>query len=99
MEKIQMKHIDPGKKTIAMDKDKYETLKRLLISYLEEKEEATFKEILSGVTDGLNSQGTKFSGSVQWHLAWVQMDMEARNELIKNTGASPQRFSLRANSL
>lgn len=94
MEKIQMKHTDPTKKTVAIEKDKYDTLKKSLIKAFKKQEEMTFKEMLKNVTDNLTSQKIVFQGSIQWHLAWVQMDMEAKNELTKNTNVSPQTLRL-----
>ncbi|WP_028296882.1 DUF6958 family protein [Olivibacter sitiensis] len=94
MEKLQMKHPDPTKKTVAMDKDKYDTLKNALVSIMKSQKEMTFKEMLKGVTDELARQKVTFQGNVQWHLAWVQMDMEAGDELSKNNKVSPQTFSL-----
>lgn len=94
MEKIQMKHTDPSKKTVAMEKHKYETLKKSLVKVFNSQEEMTFKEMLKNVTEDLSSQQIMFQGSVQWHLAWVQMDMEARKELTKDVSVSPQKFRL-----
>lgn len=94
MEKIQMKHTDPTKKTVAMELDKYETLKKSLTKALKTKKEMTFKEMLKSVTNDLNDQKISFQGSIQWHLAWVQMDMEAKNELSKDASISPQKFKL-----
>lgn len=94
MEKIQMKHTDPTKKTVAMEKEKYETLKKSLVKAFKAQKEMTFKEMLKSVTDDLNDQKIAFQGSIQWHLAWVQMDMEAKNELTKDTSTSPQKFRL-----
>lgn len=54
----------------------------------------TLKEMLKSITYDLNEQKITFQGSVQWHLAWVQMDMEARKELTKDAGVSPQKFRL-----
>lgn len=94
MEKIQMKHIDPTKKTVAMEKEKYETLKRSLVKAFKAKEVMTFKEMLKSVTDDLSEQKVAFQGSIQWHLAWVQTDMEAKGELVKDVSKSPQKFRL-----
>lgn len=94
MEKLQMKHTDPTKRTVAMEKKKYETLKKSLVKAFKTQKEMTFKEMLKSVINDLNEQKITFQGSVQWHLAWVQMDMEANDELTKDTSKSPQKFKL-----
>jgi hypothetical protein len=94
MERIQMKHSDPSKKTVTMDKQKYDALKNALRSVMKAGKEMTFSEMTKGVTASFAKNKMDFQGSVQWHLAWVQMDMEAKKELIKNTGVSPQTFRL-----
>lgn len=89
-----MSHIDPKKKTVAMDKDKFDMLKKSLITSLKSRKEAAFKQVLADVTEDIEKQKTKFKGSIQWHLAWVQMDMEAKGELKKDKSTSPQKISL-----
>lgn len=94
MEKIQIKHPDPTKKTVAIGKEKYEILKKSLIEGFKFQQVMTFKEMLRIVTEDLKNQNIIFQGSIQWHLAWVQTDMEARDELIKDSTSSPQKFKL-----
>lgn len=77
-----------------MEKKKYETLKKSLVKAFKTQKEMTFKEMLKSVINDLNEQKITFQGSVQWHLAWVQMDMEANDELTKDTSKSPQKFKL-----
>ena len=94
MEKLQMKHPDPAKKTITMDKQKYDMLKKALVEVLQPRKALNFKQLLSGVKDVLGKQATKFEGNLQWHLACVQTDMEARQELIRDNSVSPQTYRL-----
>ena len=94
MERIQMKHSDPSKKTVTMEKQKYDALRDALRNVMKTGKEMTFAEMVKGVSTRFAKNKTDFKGSVQWHLAWVQMDLEAKKELVKNTGVSPQTFRL-----
>lgn len=91
---MQMKHTDPTKKTVAMDKEKYEALKNSLVKALRSQKQMTFKEMLKSVTADLKNQQIDFQGSIEWHLAGVQMDLEARKKMARDANASPQKFGL-----
>ncbi|KAF5276816.1 hypothetical protein FQR65_LT16159 [Abscondita terminalis] len=57
-----MKHTESYKKDVAMELDKYETLKKSLTKALKTKKEMTFKEMLKSVTNDLNDQKISFKG-------------------------------------
>lgn len=90
-----IQHIDASKKAIAMDKEKYNILKTSLIKSLKFRKRASFEEILSDVINDLKREKKIVAGSVQWNLAWVEIDMEAKNELIKDTSVFPETFYLK----
>jgi hypothetical protein len=94
MEKIQLKHSDPSKKTVAMEKQKYDTLRNALFNVMKAGKEMTFAEMVEAVTLNFAKKKIEFKGSIQWHLAWIQMDMVARKELSRNSALSPQTFRL-----
>ncbi len=91
--KIQLKH-PAGKKAVSMDKGKYEVLKKSLLNGLETKGESTHKEILRKVTEDFRKNKTKFEGSIEWHMEWVKLDLEARKQIRRIEGESPIRFAL-----
>lgn len=94
MEKlIQLKH-PAGKKAVTMDKAKYVALKKPLLNRLKTKGESTHKEILRAITEDFAKNKTKFEGSVEWHMEWVKLDLEARKEIRRIGDKSPLKFTL-----
>ncbi len=85
--KIQLKH-PVGKKAVSMDKGKYDVLKKVLLNRLKTKGESTHKEILQTVTEDFKKNKIKFDGSIEWHMEWVKLDLEARKK-IKRLGDKP----------
>ena len=90
--KIQLRH-PAGKKAVSMDKAKYEVLKKALVSHLKSKGASTHTEILEAITSNFKKDKIKFEGSIEWHMEWVKLDLEARKE-IKRVGESPIKFIL-----
>ena len=91
-QKIQLKH-PTGKKAVNMDKEKYDILKKYLLSHLKNNGQSTHTELLNSITKSFKGDKIKFSGSVEWHMEWVKLDLEAR-KIIKGTAdKSPIQFS------
>ncbi len=93
MEKIQLRH-PAGKKAIRMDKDKYEILRRALFNCLRTQGESTHKEILQKIIQDFMINQTKFEGSVEWHMEWVKLDMEAERVIERIAESTPVKFRL-----
>lgn len=83
-----------GKKAVSMDKDKYDVLKQALLNFLKEAGESTHTEILKTITYNFRKNNIKFQGSVEWHLEWVKLDLEARNEICRSNGKSPDTYRI-----
>jgi hypothetical protein len=90
---MQLRH-PAGKKAVSMDKGKYDVLKTPLLNHLKAEGESTHKEILRAITEDLAKKNTTFQGSIEWHMEWVKLDLEARNEIKRIEGKSPIRFAL-----
>ena len=90
---IQLTH-PAGKKAVSMRKAKYDAVKRPLLNCLKTKGESTHTEILNAITDDLKRNNIKFEGSVEWHMEWVKLDLEARKEIKRLTAKSPIRFAI-----
>ena len=88
-EKILTKH-PLGKSGKNIDKQKYETLKKAILSALQNKE-LTHSELFSQLNKGLKS---KFSGNVSWYGETVKLDLEAR-KIIERTSSKPQKYRLK----
>ena len=88
-EKILTKH-PLGKSGKNIDKQKYETLKKAILSALQKKE-LTHTELFDRLNKGLEG---KFSGSISWYGETVKLDLEAR-KTIQRTSAKPPKYRLK----
>ena len=88
-EKILTKH-PLGKSGKNIDRQKYETLKKAILSALKTKE-LTHTELSNQLSKNLKS---KFSGNISWYGETVKLDLEAR-KVIERTSAQPQTYRLK----
>jgi len=91
--KIQLKH-PAGKKAVSMDKDKYDILRKVLLDRLTKMGESTHKEILRAIAEDFKKNKTKFDGSIEWHLEWVKLDLEARKVIKRIGDQAPIKFAV-----
>ena len=89
--KIQLKH-PAGKKAVTMEASKYSLMMKAILAGLA-KGRSTHSEILQALTDDFARNGKEFPGSIEWHMEWVKLDLEARKQ-IRRTTSSPVRFAL-----
>ena len=87
--KILTKH-PLGKSGKNIDKQKYETLKKAILSALRNKE-LTHTELFKQLNKKLKG---KFSGNISWYGETVKLDLEARR-LIERTSRKPQKYRLK----
>lgn len=92
-QKIQLKH-PTGKKAISMDKEKYDVVEKSLLICLKGKTEATHKEILNAITKDFRKNKIEFEGSIEWHMEWVKLDLEARKKIARIAATTPIKFKL-----
>lgn len=88
-EKILTKH-PLGKSGKNIDKQKYETLKKSILSALQNKE-LTHTELFDRLNKSLKG---KFSGNISWYGETVKLDLEAR-KTIERTSAKPPTYRLK----
>ena len=88
-EKILTKH-PLGKSGKNIDKQKYETLKKAILSALQNKE-LTHTELFNQLNKSLKS---KLSGSVSWYGETVKLDLEAK-KMLERTSSKPQKYRLK----
>lgn len=91
--KLQLKH-PQGKKAVSMNKDKYDLLKKAILSCLKSKKNITFTDLLTGVEAYIKTGGLPFHGSIPWHMEWVKLDLEARKVIQRSSDAAPQTYRL-----
>lgn len=89
---IQLVH-PKGKKAVTMDREKYNVLQPLVLKILKSKS-ATFSELTIAVIGELKAAGTKFPGSIPWHLEWIKLDLEGRKMIVRIPETSPQQYEL-----
>jgi hypothetical protein len=92
-QKIQLKH-PAGKKAISMDKEKYTVIEKSILNCLKSKKELTHAEILKALTEDFKKNKTLFKGSIEWHMEWVKLDLEARKKITRIADTSPIKFKL-----
>ena len=89
-EKILTKH-PLGKSGKNIDRGKYETLKKAILSALKNKE-LTHDELFERLNKSLKN---KFSGNISWYGETVKLDLEAR-KIIQRTSSKPQKYRLKS---
>ena len=90
-EKILTEH-PLGKNGRNIDRDKYDTLKKAILSALR-KNELTHTELFSRVHQSLKG---KFAGNISWYGETVKLDLEAK-KIIERTASKPQKYRLKSN--
>ncbi len=88
-EKILTKH-PQGKSGKNIDRKKYETLKKAILSTLRSKE-LTHDELFDKLNKTL---GGKFSGNISWYAETVKLDLEAR-KIVQRTSSKPPKYRLK----
>ena len=89
-EKILTKH-PLGKSGKNIDKEKYETLKKAILSALG-KEELSHTELFERLNKSLKG---KFSGNISWYAETVKLDLEAR-KIVRRTSTKPPKYRLKS---
>jgi hypothetical protein len=88
-EKIFTKH-PLGKSGKNIDKQKYETLKKTILSALQNKE-LTHTELFNRLNKNLKG---KFSGNISWYAETVKLDLEAR-KIVQRTSSKPPKYRVK----
>jgi hypothetical protein len=88
-EKILTKH-PLGKSGKNISRQKYETLKKAILSALQSKE-LTHTELFDRLNKSLKG---KFSGNISWYAETVKLDLEAR-KIVERTSSQPQKYRLK----
>jgi len=88
-EKIPTKH-PLGKSGKNIDRQKYETLKKAIVSTLQGKE-LTHTELFARINKSLKG---KFDGNISWYAETVKLDLEAR-KTVQRSSAKPPKYRLK----
>lgn len=90
-QKIQLIHPE-GKKAVSIGKEKYDLLRKVILDSLRSNGKSTHEEILHSITEDFKRDKIKFTGSLNWYLEWVKLDLEARHEIKRVKEQSAVRF-------
>ena len=88
-EKILTKH-PLGKSGKNISKEKYETLKKAILSTLKNAQ-LTHTQLFNELNNRLRR---RFSGNISWYGETVKLDLEAR-KIIERTSSKPQKYRLK----
>ena len=91
-EKIQLKHPE-GKHAVRMERDKYDVVSKAILNCLKQGA-LTHKEMLAEVHTYFKKNKIKFSGSVEWYMESVKLDLEANKKVERITESSKLKFRL-----
>ena len=86
---IQALHPDPEKTNKRIDANKYELIKKTILSVLE-KNEPTHTGLMEKMNARLEG---KFDGNISWYTETVKLDLEAR-KIIARSNTKPATYHL-----
>jgi hypothetical protein len=86
--KDTIRTLHPEKKQgVNISKEKYEIIRKAILSTLRIQKEMTFKNLSRAVEKEVRG---KFDGSVMWYVTTVNLDLEARGEVKRVPNSRPQ---------
>lgn len=92
-ERIETLHPDPAKSGVRIPRWKYDALRRAILAAAPAAGEGVaFRDLGRRVEQALTTDELARLGSVMWHVTVVKLDLEARGELRRVAGVSPQRL-------
>lgn len=93
--KILLTH-PQGKKGVSMHKEKYEPIHTALMEVMKGGKQYTHAQLKEAVTALFKKKKLKFEGSLEWHMEWVKLDMEAKGKVLRKIEGSSLLFCLKA---
>lgn len=92
--KIQLEHPN-GKNAIRIDIEKYELLSESIKSCLSNTA-LTHKELFQAVTIDFKNKNVIFSGSVEWYMESVKLDLEAKKVIERYKDGKYFKFKIKS---
>ena len=84
--------LHPEKKQgVNISKEKYEIIRKAILSTLRKQKEMTFMNLSRAVEKEVNGN---FDGSVTWYVTTVKLDLEARGMVKRVPNSRPQLVKL-----
>ena len=88
--RIMTRHPD-GKQGVNIAREKYDLIRCTILEILQDERELPFLELGRKIKERL---GDNFDGSVTWYYTTVKLDLEARGEIERVPGKTPQHLKL-----
>ena len=86
--KDTIRTLHPEKKQgVKISKEKYDIIRKAILSTLRAQKEITFKNLSRAVEKEVRG---KFDGSVMWYVTTINLDLEARGEVKRVPNSRPQ---------
>lgn len=76
-----------GRQGVNIDRVKYDVVRQAILDSLAERGEIPLGQLTDAVTARLDGP---FDGSIGWYTITVKLDLEARGEIERVPGRSPQ---------
>lgn len=89
--RIMTRHPEIGKQGVNISQQKYDLVRKAIISSIRQHGEITFTELTEDVKHNLNG---RLDGSVPWYVTTVKLDLEARGVIERTPGSRPQLLRL-----
>lgn len=90
--KDTIRTLHPEKKHgVNISREKYEMIRREILSVLRSHKEMTFSNLSRAVEREMKG---RFDGSVTWYVTTVKLDLEARGEIRRVPNSRPQLLKL-----
>jgi hypothetical protein len=94
---MQIKTSTPGKSGALVDPDKYERIKAAILQILPAAPDGmTWVELVERIAPILPESIFRHMGTIRWYAKAVQLDMEARGEIIRVPDSRPTRIKMAA---
>lgn len=80
-DKVLTKNPDPSKKGVKIDKDRYDFMRKVILSILKKQGPLSNAALIEAVVDEVERDG-KVEYSVGWCAMAVKLDLEANGEVV-----------------
>lgn len=96
IKRIQTRHPQRGKSMPRIDARKYAVVRTAVLKVVPKaKTGIPFSELATRVAEKLPGPVRRTLGSVSWYTTTVKLDLEARGEIERISGITPQRIRRR----
>jgi len=90
---MKTKNVNKGSRGFAVTAEKYEPIRKAILASLPRtKNGIAFKELVALVAQRVPEDLFPKKGSVSWYTKVVQLDLEAKGQIERVAGATPQRI-------